>query len=93
MRIRFLPKKNPDPGLCTSQEGIFLKVYRMNILDHCKSPLFCFQTFGVRRTIDVLDSETSRYPVNFGPDPGPEGLQGTSDTISMKTKKKVLKII
>ena len=26
MRIRFWPKK-PDPGLCTSNEGIFLNVY------------------------------------------------------------------
>ena len=29
----------------------------MNILDKFKSLLFCFHTFGVRRTIDVLDSE------------------------------------
>ena len=35
----------------------FLKVYFMNILDNFKSILFCFHTFGVRRTIDVLDSE------------------------------------
>ena len=29
----------------------------MNILDNIKSLLFCFHTFGVRRTIYVLDSE------------------------------------
>ena len=29
----------------------------MNILDNFKSLLFCFHTFGVRRTIDVLDPE------------------------------------
>ena len=29
----------------------------MNILDKFKSILFCFHTFGVRSTIDVLDSE------------------------------------
>ena len=29
----------------------------MNILDNSKYILFCFHTFGVRRTIDVLDSE------------------------------------
>ena len=29
----------------------------MNILDNFKSILFCFHTFGVRRSIDVLDSE------------------------------------
>ena len=62
----------------------------MNVLDNFKSLLFCFHTFGVRRTIDVLDSITSPDPVKFGPDPdqGPYGLQGTSDTKRMKTKKK-----
>ena len=54
MRIRFWPKK-PDPGLFSNQWR-FLKVYKTNILD-IKSLLFCFHTFGVRRTIDVLDSE------------------------------------
>ena len=56
MKIRFWPKKS-DPGLCTSNEGRFLIVYFMNILDNFKSILFCFNTFGVRRTKDVLDSE------------------------------------
>ena len=48
---RVLAKK-PDPGLCTSNE-----VFKANILDNFKSLLFCFLTFVVRRTIDVLDSE------------------------------------
>ena len=29
----------------------------MNILDNIERLLFCFHTVGVRRTIDVLDSE------------------------------------
>ena len=64
--------KKPDPGLCTSNEGRFLKVCKANILDNFKTHLFCFHTFGVRRTIDVLDSETSPDPdpFEFGPDPG-----------------------
>ena len=35
-----LAKKKPDPGLCSSNEGRFLKVYRINILDNFKSLLF-----------------------------------------------------
>ena len=38
-----------DSGLCTSNEGRFLKFYKTNILDNFKSVLFCFHTFGVRR--------------------------------------------
>ena len=56
MRIRFWPKKT-DPGLCTSNEGRILEVYKMNILDNFKRFFFCFHTFGVRRTVDVLDPE------------------------------------
>ena len=36
----------------------------MNILDNFKSLFYCLHTFGVRRSIDILDS------VKFGPDPG-----------------------
>ena len=50
-------KKKPDPGLCTSNEGRFLKFYKINILDNFQSLRVCFYTFVVRRTIDVLDSE------------------------------------
>ena len=49
--------KKPDPGLCTSSEGRFLKVYKTTRLDHLKSLHSCFHTFGFRHTIDVLDSE------------------------------------
>ena len=90
MRIRFWQEK-PDPGLCTSNEGRFLVVYRMNILDNCKSLLFCDHTLGVRRTIDVLDSENQ--PGSGKIRTGSGALEGTSDTKSMKTKKKALKII
>ena len=68
MRIRVWPK-NPDPGLSTSNEGRFLKVHWMNILDNIKSLLFCFHTSGVRRTIYVLDSENQ-------PGSGALGLTG-----------------
>ena len=39
--------------------------------------------------------KTSPDPVKFGPDPnpGPHGLQRTSDTKSIKTKKKAFEII
>ena len=49
--------KKPDPGLCNSHEGRFLKVFKANIIDNLKSHLFCFDTFGVRPSIDVLDPE------------------------------------
>jgi len=63
-------KKKTDPGLYTSNKGRFLKVYRMNILDNLNSLLFCFHTYGVRRTIDVLDSENQ---------PGSGALRLTGD--------------
>ena len=44
-----------DPGLYTSNEERFLKVYKMNILDNFKRLLLCFHTFCVRLTIDPLD--------------------------------------
>ena len=36
----FGPKTNPDPDLCSSEEGRFLKFYRMNILDTLESLFF-----------------------------------------------------
>ena len=48
-----LAKKNLELWPCTSNEGRFIKVYRINIFE---SLLFCFHSFGVRRTKDVLDS-------------------------------------
>ena len=50
MRIRFWPKK-PIRGTVPQTNSLW------NFLDDFKSVLFCFHTFGVRRTIDVLDSE------------------------------------
>ena len=35
--------KKPDPGLCTSNKGRFLKVYELTILNSLN---FCFYTFG-----------------------------------------------
>ena len=49
--------KKTDPGLCTSNDERFLIVFCEYILDNYKSLPFCFHTFGVRRSIDVLDSE------------------------------------
>ena len=46
-----------DPGLCTSNKTRLSKFYIINTLDNVKSLLFCFHTFGVGRSIDVLDSE------------------------------------
>ena len=75
MRIRFGPKK-PDVGLCTSNEGRFLKCYFTNILDNNKSLLFCFHTFGVRRTIDVLDLENQPGSGKIQTGSGALGLTG-----------------
>ena len=63
--------KKPDPGLCTSNEGRFLKFYFFDILENFNSFLIYFHTLGVRRTIDVLYSETSPDPAKFGSDPRP----------------------
>ena len=38
-------------------KGRFSQVYNTNNLDNFQSLLFCFHTFGVRSTIDVLDSD------------------------------------
>ena len=51
----------------------------MNILDNIKSLLFCFHTFGVRRTIYVLDSENQ---------PGSGALGLTGDVWHQKYKNK-----
>ena len=52
----------------------------MNILDNFKRLLFCFHTFGVRHTIDVLDSENQPESdpdsFKFGPDPGSRAYRG-----------------
>ena len=48
--------QKPDPKLCTSHEGRFLKLYQTNTLDNF-SLIFCFHTFGVKRSINVQDPE------------------------------------
>ena len=55
-------------------EGRFLWLYWMNILDNFKSLLFCFHSFGVRRSIVVLYLKTNPDPdpVKFGPGPDPD---------------------
>ena len=87
--------KKPDPGLCTLNEEIFLKISKANILDNYENHPFCFNNFGVRRTIDVLDSENQpgSGSVKIRTGSGTPGLTGTSDTKSMKTKKKAYEII
>ena len=80
-------------GQCTSDKGRFLKFYFINILDNIKRLPICFPTFGVSRSIYVLDPENSPDPVKFEPDPGLWGFQRTFDIKSMKTKKKALKIV
>ena len=62
-------------GQKTGSGALYLKrreIFKANILDNFKSLIFCFHTFGVRRTIDVLDSENQlgSDPV-FGPDSDP----------------------
>ena len=49
----------------------------MNILDNFKIILFCYHTFGVRRTIDVLDSENQPRSGNI--QTGSEALGLTGD--------------
>ena len=78
MRIRLWPKK-PDPGHCTSNEGRFFKVYETNILDNFKALLFCLHNVGVRRTINVLDSENQ---------PGSGALGLTEDVYHQKYENK-----
>ena len=59
----------------------------MNILDNFKA---LFHTFGVRRSIDDLDSENQpgSGSVIILTYPELQGLQRTSDTKNMRTKKK-----
>ena len=52
----------------------------MNILDKFISLLLCFHTFGVRRTIDVLDPEnqpgSGSFQIRTGTGFGAQGLTG-----------------
>ena len=52
-------------GVLYLERREILKRLSNEIIDRFKSLLFAFHTFGVRRSIDVLDPE-----VKFEPDPG-----------------------
>ena len=54
--------KNRIQGFVPQTEGDLKNFYQINILDNFKSFLFCFHIFVVRRSIDVLDLETSLDP-------------------------------
>ena len=47
--------KISDPGLCTPNDKRYLKYYKMKILDNFASLLFCFHTFGVRRSLLAVE--------------------------------------
>ena len=64
-----LAKKTGSGALYLKQMEIF-KSLKANILDNFKSLLFCFHTFGVRRTIDVVDSENQPGPGSVQIRPG-----------------------
>ena len=76
----------PDQGLCPSNEGSFLKGFQANILENFKSHLFCFHTFGVRRTIYVLDSENQPGSFKIRTGSGAEGL--TKDSLHQMYENK-----
>ena len=84
MRIWFGQK--PDPWLCTSNEGRFLKVSKTNVLDNFKTLLSCFHNIGVRRTINVVDSENQLRS-------GGLGLTGDGWHQKYETYKKALKMM
>ena len=65
--------RGEDPGLCTSNEEIFLKFYWKNMLDNFKR-FFCSDTFGIRTSMDVLDSENKPGSVKIGTGSGAPGL-------------------
>ena len=79
--------QKPDPGLCTSNKGRFLKVYWMNILDNFLSLLFCF-IFLVSDVSPV--SPRAPDPVRIWADPDP-GWFSESSTSIVRLTPKVLK--
>ena len=78
--------KKTDPELCSSNEERFLKFLSMNFLDNFKSLYFCLNTFGLRRSIDALDSDNQpgSGKIQSRSGSGPLGLTETSATKSMK---------
>ena len=59
MRVSEERARGSDPGLSISNDGRFLKVYRLNISDYFNSLHFCFHAVGARRSIVVLGREKS----------------------------------
>ena len=81
--------KKPDPGLCMANEERFLKDFKKNILDILNTLLFCFHTFSVRRTIDVLASENQpgSGSVQIRPGFGFEGSRAYRGRLTTKVLK------
>ena len=66
MKSKETDKKTTNKSNNTTESRTDKKIQRKSaILNDNK-----YKSFGVRRTIDVLDSETTPDPVKFGPDPG-----------------------
>ena len=81
-----------DPGLCTPNDGRYLKYYWINILDNFERLLFCFNTFGVRQTSSIslraLDPDT----VRILPDPGWfPGSRTSMERLTQKRRQIILK--
>ena len=63
----------------------------MNILDDIKSPLLCFHTYGVRRTIYVLDSENQPGSGKIRTESGALELKGDVCHQKYTNKKEAVK--
>ena len=73
-------------GLRTSDEGTFFCYIWKNLFDDFKRLFFCFHTFGVRRSIDVLDPENQPGSGKFRTGVGAKGL--TEDVWHQKYENK-----
>ena len=62
----------------------FLNFDKINILDNFKSLLFCYHTFDVRRSIDVLDLVNQ---------PGSGKIRAGSGSESIKTIRRLSKLL
>ena len=95
-RGRLTPKvRKQKKGVKNYLKYLFNRLFKTRIWDSVPQTkgdfcIYFMNTFGVRRTIDVLYSESQPESEKIRTDPDPElqGLQGTSDTKSMKTKKR-----
>ena len=82
--IQFWPKNRIRGSVPQTMED--LKVYQTNIIGNFESLLFCFHTFGVRLTIDFLDSENQ--PGSGKIWTGSGDLEITGDVLTPKVRKK-----